>query len=173
MSGIALPPLNTDLQTGICTLQMLIPLQQKQAGDHLSGLSLLCQQSRDTTVMTALRNASENFRLTSGSNKACLSPPWQWRRLLIFIVSRLFIPRRICGIVVCQPGAPQTPLPLPPSKGRGEAGANGSRAPPKSWSLQQSKSQQEGQKSVLAPFKQETLHLIQQEWEQMSRSERG
>lgn len=168
MSGTALPTLITDLQTGIWTLQMLIPLQQKQAGDHLSGLSLLCQLSRDTAVMTALRNASENFRLTSRSNKACLSPPWQWRRLLIFIVSRLFIPRRICGIV-CQPETPQTPLPLPPSKGRGEAGTNGSRAPPKSWSLQHSKSQQEGQKSVLTPFKPETLHLIQQEWEQMSR----
>lgn len=130
MSGTALPTLNTGLQTGICTLQMLIPLKQKQAGDHLWGLSLLCQQSWDTTVMTALRNASEKFRLTSGSNKAGLSPPWHWKQLLIFIVSRLFTPTRICRIVVCQPGTPQTPLPLPPSKGRGEAG--GSRAPPKS-----------------------------------------
>lgn len=95
MSGIALPTLNTDLQTGICTLQMLIPLQQKQAGDHSLGLSLFCQQSWDTAVMSALRNVAGKFWLISGSNKACISLPWQWRRLHIFIVSRLFIPKNI------------------------------------------------------------------------------
>lgn len=171
MSGTALSTLNTVLQTGICTLQMLILLQQKQAGDYSLGLSLLCQQSWDTAVMPALRNVAGKFWHFSGSNEAWLCLPCQWRRLCIFIASRLFIPKKIWWDSGVSARGPQ--IPLPPSNGRGEAGANGSRPPPKNWSLQHSKSQREREKSVLIPFKQETLHLIQQEWEQMSHSDGG
>lgn len=77
--------------TQTCSLQRLIHLQQKQVGDHSWGWSLLCQQTRGATMMTvkAFMAGVGKFRLILGPNKTCLSPPWQWRRLLIFIDSRL------------------------------------------------------------------------------------